>query len=184
MHVLFSCTCDVMLVSPFHAAKAAAQVLDHFRPEFIKKMDAGAVVPNLVNKGIIGAGDMTTYSGTVDPTQKNQLLHMCLRQKCTDDALRTVCEEIIDAGKRSNPIMKDFGEKMLNSLKTGMLCVCMCVGVLYTCMHAWVCLCMCTCLSTSPLKHCMQSPIICICLHVLETVFTKVPVFSGVSLSC
>ena len=128
----------VPCVFPFHEA---AQVLDLFRDQFIKEMDANAVVLELLHSNIIDRGDERRIAMTLDPTQQNQFLHLILKETCTEEAFETVCD-IITAVK-GNPKMKSLGESMKRRLETGgytcvgqgdcmrgCMCLCLCMGVL------------------------------------------------------
>ena len=77
-------------------------------------MDANAIVHDLKHQGIIGDGDVTTITRNPDARQQNQYLHACLLKKCTEDALRKVCEIIIAV--QGNPAMKALGEDMKSML--------------------------------------------------------------------
>ena len=109
-----------LCVFPFHEA---VQVLNDFRDQFIEEMDANAVVWELLHNNIIDRGDQRTIAANTNPTQKNQFLHLILKDKCTEDAFETVCD-IITAVK-GNPKMKTLGESMKRRLETGGY---MCVG--------------------------------------------------------
>ena len=76
----------------FHVAEL---VLENFREQFIEDRDANAVIMELLEKDIINGGDQEQISMAHDPMQRNQKLHFCLRKKCTDDGLKTVCDVII-----------------------------------------------------------------------------------------
>ena len=104
-------TVDVSLLFSFHVAE---QVLDYFRDRFIAEVDAKAVYMELANKGIIDVGDQQQISATYDPVQSNQILHFCLKNKCTEDALRTVCDVMIRV--KGNPKMKALGEDIKRKL--------------------------------------------------------------------
>ena len=116
--LVFQCplTCQVCVpcVFPFHEA---VQVLDDFRKQFIKEMDAYAVVWELFHKDIISEGDKDRLTQFDEPRQRNQFLHRTLKKNCTCDALATVCD-IITAVK-GNPNMKALGESMKRRLETG-----------------------------------------------------------------
>ena len=84
-------------------------------------MEAEKVIEELLHKDIISRGDQRTITRAEDPTLQNQVLHRCLKEKCTLDALRSVCA-IIKAVK-GNPKMAALGDKMMRRLETG-VCVC------------------------------------------------------------
>ena len=92
-------------------------------------MDANAAIMELLVKGIIDSGDQKEILMTNDPKQQNEKLHWCLTKKCTDEALKIVCDVII--GVKGNPKMKALAEAMKGKLETG---VCGCVS-------GWMCLC-------------------------------------------
>ena len=104
----------VPCVFPFHEA---VQVLNLFRDRFIEKMDANAVVWELLHRGCISEGDKNKLIQFDEPRQCNQFLHWTLVQKCTEEAFETVCD-IITAVK-GNPKMKALGESMKRRLETG-----------------------------------------------------------------
>ena len=83
-------------------------------------MDAHAIVHDLKLQDIIGDGDLTTITRNPDPRQQNQMLHVCLLKKCTEDALRKMCGIIIAV--QGNPRMKALGEEMKSMLE-GKCCV-------------------------------------------------------------
>ena len=104
-------------------------------------MDANAVIVELLDKDIIGRGDEKTIAKIDDPTQQNQKLHLMLKDKCTDEALKTVCNLLIAV--KGHPKMKALGKDMKRRLETGK-CVSGCVqGSVFVraCMHtcaSWV----------------------------------------------
>ena len=89
-------------------------------------MDAKAVTMELVYKGIIGSGDESEILKIEDPSLRNQKLHSCLMNKCTKEALNTVCCIIMEV--KGNPKMKALGKDMKRSLSEGLY---MCI--LYAC---------------------------------------------------
>ena len=95
----------------------APQVLDLFRDQFIDKMDAEAVIMELLHKGIIDRGDLRTITRNPNPRQQNEYLHLCLKDKCTEGSFKTVCDVI--SSVQGNPKMKALGEAMKRSLETG-----------------------------------------------------------------
>ena len=121
--LLYECIVCLILLFSVHTAE---QVLDTFRDQFVKDMDAKAVVMDLLNEGIIDDGDLEQISSIPDPKQRNQRLHLCLKQKCTDDALNNVCDVI--AGVKGNAKMKELGKAMKRTLESSECsCVCVCV---------------------------------------------------------
>ena len=99
---------------PSHSIATAEAVLEHFREDFIKHMDANAVVFELYDKDIIGGGDKNSIMRNDDPTQQNQILHLTLKQTCTDEALLTACDVIITVP--GNPNMRALAENMKKRL--------------------------------------------------------------------
>ena len=92
-------------------------------------MDADAVVGDLLHNNIIDEGDERDITSARNPRRQNEKLHLCLRRKCTSDALMTVCD--IMTAVRGNPNMLALGEVITRRLKTGVcVCVCVCVCVL------------------------------------------------------
>ena len=114
---------------PLHSAE---NVLDQFRDRFIKEVDSEAVVGGLLHKDIIDEGDERDITSAKNPTRQNEKLHLCLRRKCTLDALITVCDIMTAVG--GNPNMLALGETMKRRLETGVCmhaCVCACIDNLY-----------------------------------------------------
>ena len=86
-------------------------------------MDTSAIDLELLHRGIINEGDQSKIAIEQDPNRKNQMLHACLMKKCTDDALKIVCDVII--GVAGNPRMKDLGKDMMKRLEAGKWCLCL-----------------------------------------------------------
>ena len=84
-------------------------------------MDTKAIDMELLRRGIIDKGDQRGIEIELNPDRKNQILHACLMKKCTDDALKIVCDVII--GVAGNPRMKALGKDMMKRLETGKWCV-------------------------------------------------------------
>ena len=84
-------------------------------------MDTNAIDMELLHKNIIDKGDQRGIAIELNPDKKNQILHECLMKKCTNDALKTVCDVII--GVAGNPKMRDLGNDMMNRLEAGKWCV-------------------------------------------------------------
>ena len=101
-------------VFPFLVAQLA---LDLFRDQFIDKIDAETVIMELHHKDIIDRGDLRTISRNPNPRQQNEYLHLCLKDKCTEGAFKTVCDVI--SSVQGNPKMKALGAAMKRSLETG-----------------------------------------------------------------
>ena len=106
--------------SPFYAAE---QVLDHFQDQFIRDVDASAIVTELEQNTIILYNDRMMITSSTTQNEQNQILYDCLRRRCTKEALMAVCEVIIAV--RSNPQMKDLGEDMKKMLERK-CCACSC----------------------------------------------------------
>ena len=92
---------------------AAQQVLKHFRSQFIDIVDANAIVYDLKHEGIIDGGDLTNITKTSGERGQNAILHDCLLQKCTEEALMKACKIIV---ARDHPRMKQLGELMKSKL--------------------------------------------------------------------
>ena len=84
-------------------------------------MDANAIVMKLLHKGIIHEGDRKEVSNVSNPIEQNEILHLCLKKKCTNDALKTVCDAMI--GVVGNPKMATLGADMKKRLEGGKYCV-------------------------------------------------------------
>ena len=108
--------CWLVGVPRFCPLHAAEEVLGQFRGQFIDEMDAEKIVFDLMEADIIDKGDQRTITEAKDTTQQNKILHRCLKEKCTLDALRSVCA-IIKAVK-GNPKMAALGDKMMIRLDT------------------------------------------------------------------
>lgn len=100
---------------------AVELILDQYRARFISEVDANAIVYELQHKGIISDGDLAMISRSLGMTLQNGVLHSCLKNKCTVEALMEVCDMIIAV--KGNPKMKRLGEDMKNKL-AGKYCVC------------------------------------------------------------
>ena len=108
--------CWLVGVPRFCPLHAAEEVLGQFRGQFIDEMDAEKIVFDLLEADIIDKGDQRTITEAKDTTQQNKILHRYLKEKCTLDALRSVCA-IIRAVKGS-PKMATLGDKMMIRLDT------------------------------------------------------------------
>ena len=84
-------------------------------------MDADAVVYNFLAKHIIDGGDLNRIVQNANPEQKNQILHLALKQKCTDKALMDACDIIIAVKNRKMTALADAMRRALDASK------CMCV---------------------------------------------------------
>ena len=58
-----------------------------------------------------------TIKRAADPTEQNQFLHYCLKQKCTEEAFKTVCKVFIEV--EGNPKTRALGDDMRRMLATG-----------------------------------------------------------------
>ena len=108
--------CWLVHVPGFCPLHAAEKVHDQFRGQFIDEMDAEKVVLDLLEADIIDKGDQRTITEAKDTIQQNKILHRCLKEKCTLDAMRSVCA-IVKAVK-GNPKMAALGDKMMRRLDT------------------------------------------------------------------
>ena len=107
----------------------------------MKVMDANAVAYELCDKNCIDRGAMNRITKTTcDPAEQNQILHLALKDKCTDEAFLVACDIIIAV--KGNPKMKALGENM--KMLTGKGTVCVCARVC-ACACACVCVCVCVC---------------------------------------
>ena len=130
-------------------------------------MDATAITMDLVHHDIITDGDQSDVTSKGDKKQKNEFLHTLLRDKCTTEALMTVCDLVIAV--RGNPKMKRFGEDLKRALEAG-VCLSACV---FICTRVCTCelplyLTMCPCVS------------MCVCVHVCVCVSACVHVSAHV----
>ena len=130
-----SIRCLLICVFSFHEAE---HVLNEFRETFIDVMDANAVALDLLDYNIIDSGDEKRLATTSNQRQQNQFLHLSLKQKCTVEAFKTVCDLLIKV--KGNPRMRALGEDMRQRLETG---VCVCMRAWHACVR--VCACMCAC---------------------------------------
>ena len=84
-------------------------------------MDAEAVVGDLLATHIIDGPYWRSITEAKDTTQQNKTLHRCLKEKCSLDALMSVCDIIMAV--KGNPKMVALGSLMMRRLETG-VCVC------------------------------------------------------------
>ena len=98
---------------------------------------------------IIDDGNLREIRETKNTKQQNKMLHLCLTEKCTLEALKTVCEVIIDV--KGNPKIRALGEDMKRRLEAG-VCVCVCVSAVCD-VYVYVCVCVCV--------------RVCVCIHTL-----------------
>lgn len=103
---------------------AAEEILVRFRERFTKDMDAAAIAMELVHHDIITDGDQSELIDKNDRAHQNLFLHSLLKDKCTTEALMTVCNLVIAV--RGNPKMRCLGKDMIRALKAG-------AYVLYVC---------------------------------------------------
>lgn len=94
----------------FFLVIAAENVLDHFWNQFTKDVAAKDIVYRLERLNIISDGDVSKVMKESDERLQNEILHRCLRKKCTKVALKRVCEELISM--KGNPRRKKLGEDM------------------------------------------------------------------------
>ena len=71
----------------------------------------------LLHNDIIDEGDQKEVSNVSNPIEQNEILHLCLKKKCTNDALKTVCDVMI--GVVGNPKMAALGTDMQKRLEAG-----------------------------------------------------------------
>ena len=93
-------------------------------------MDAIAIVYDLKHEGIIDGGDLTNITKTPGEREQNAILHDCLLQKCTEEALMKACKIIVD---RDHPRMKQLGELMKSKLDGVWVIVHACTSVCASC---------------------------------------------------
>ena len=93
----------------------------------------------LHHKDIIDRGDLRTISRNPNPRQQNEYFHLCLKDKCTEGAFKTVCDVI--SSVQGNPKMKALGEAMKGVWRQVSVCVCVCVFGVYVRMYLHVCIC-------------------------------------------
>ena len=98
-------------------------------------MDTSAIDLELLHRGIIDEDDQSKIAFEQNPNRKNQMLHACLMRKCTDNALKIVCDVII--GVAGIPRMKDLGKDMMKRLEAGKWCVS--VFFICVCTHSQLC---------------------------------------------
>ena len=128
------CSHWLVCVLQIFSCYAAEEVLDHFRDRFIADMDAKTVVMELLNIGVIDEGIENRILREDSTKLQNEILHSCLKKRCTEDALRAVCDVII--GVSGNPRMRALGEDIKKRVVAGKWCVC-----LHACMQPCMCVC-------------------------------------------
>ena len=111
------CSHWLVCVLQVFSCHAAEQVLDHFRDRFIADMDARTVVMELLNMDVIDEGIKKRILREDSTKLQNEILHNCLKKRCTDGALRAVCNVII--GVNGNPRMRALGEDIKKRLVAG-----------------------------------------------------------------
>ena len=77
-------------------------------------MDTSAVVMDLLHRGIIDEVDQKVVAMEHNPNKRNEILHACLMKKCTNNALKTVCDVMI--GVPGNLRMTALGNDMRRRL--------------------------------------------------------------------
>ena len=100
----------------------AEGILDLFRDQFLKDVDAKAVVGELKQKGIVPQSCQEKVAKADGFRQRNEILHDCLKRTCTREALIKACDiiiELAEGGEENNPKMKKVGEDMKMKLETG-----------------------------------------------------------------
>ena len=101
----------------------AEDILDLYRDQFLKDVDAQAVVGELKQKGIVPQSCQENVAKANGYRQRNEILHDCLKRTCTREALSKACDIIIalaeTGGAESNPKMKQVGEDMKSKLGAG-----------------------------------------------------------------
>ena len=135
--------CWFVHILQIFSCHAAEEVLDQFRDQFIADMDAKTVVMDLLNKDVIDEGIRNRIFREDSTKLQNEILHDCLKKRCTDDALRAVCDVII--GVTGNPRMRALGEDIKRRLVAGSYCVC--VHACHASMHVCAVCCDRSCLS-------------------------------------
>ena len=112
-------------VSCIFSLLAAENVLNLFRKQFLKDVDASVVIGELKQSGIVPQSCQEKISKADGYRQRNEILHDCLKRTCTRDALMMACDIIIELaggeedGEGGNPNMKKVGEAMKMKLETG-----------------------------------------------------------------
>ena len=101
----------------------AEDILDLFRKQFLKDVDAKVVVGELKHNGIVPQSCQEKVAKADGYRQRNEILHDCLKRTCTREALIEACDIIIELAKKgseeSNPNMKKVGEDMKMKLGAG-----------------------------------------------------------------
>ena len=93
---------------------AAEQVLGKFRDQFIRDLNADAIVYGLKDKNIIADGTVEAIRQESSQKLKNEILHDHLVRTCTERALKKVCDIIMAV--QGNPKMAELGEDMKSML--------------------------------------------------------------------
>ena len=93
-------------------------------------MDTSTVVMELLHRNVIDEGDQKRIAMEHNRIKRNQILHECLMKKCTNDALKTVCDVMI--GVPGNPRMAALGYVMKKRLEMGKWSALVCVAALYS----------------------------------------------------
>ena len=101
----------------------AEDTLNLFHEQFLKHVDAKAVVGELKHNGIVPQSCQEKVARADGYRQRNEILHDCLKRTCNREALIKACDIIIalaeKGGEESNPNMKRVGEDMKMKLGTG-----------------------------------------------------------------
>ena len=77
-------------------------------------MDANIVLFDLKDKDFISDGDVKNITEMKDKEQQNKFLHAHIKEKCTTEALMTICDIITSV--KGNTRMVNFGQTMKNML--------------------------------------------------------------------
>ena len=114
------CSSDKCLCPLFRPAK---DILDLFREQFLKDVDAQVVVGELKHNGIVPQSCQEKVAKADGCRQRNEILHDYLKRTCTRGALIKACDIIIELAEKgseeSNPKMKKVGEDMKMKLGAG-----------------------------------------------------------------
>ena len=96
---------------------AVEDVLHHFREQFIKDMDANAVLHELQWEGFISDNVKSEVKAATSSKERNEILYDHLSRTSTTESLITTCDIISQV--KGNPRMRALGEQMKNELEIG-----------------------------------------------------------------
>ena len=117
----------------------AEDTLNLFHEQFLKYVDAKAVVGELKHNGIVPQSCQEKVARADGYRQRSEILHDCLKRTCNREALIKACDIIIalaeKGGEESNPNMKEVGEDMMKELGTGKTFVHCYVSLIFTYTH-------------------------------------------------